>query len=166
LALYTQHNGAVYAEERAEPARLRKHIADLSAEAERVRAAGDSASAEVFDRVVSDMRSALPEVQAIAVRRSYARVNRALDMEVDLHTLHGREVAPLLDRKLGAARELAADQVVRVCIIAGRGAHSEGGEPKLKPVVRAYLAEHHPVFEEEVGCFRITLQPFDVRRAA
>ena len=114
------HNDNVYQEERAPSEQLRKQVADMVANAARMRSVGDVATAEVFEKLVADMKAALPKVQKSATRMSYARVNTPLDFKIDLHTLHRSEIAELLERKLKLARALAEDQVVLVCIISGR----------------------------------------------
>ncbi|XP_065188457.1 uncharacterized protein LOC135819217 [Sycon ciliatum] len=71
---------------------------------------------------------------------------KSADDQIDLHGLHVNEAVDLLDDILTTQEEAGTGRKY-ILVVTGRGAHSVGNRPKVRPAVERYLASHHYRFE-------------------
>ena len=68
---------------------------------------------------------------------------------IDLHGLHVAEAVAKAAATLDNLEALPSPMALKV--VCGRGGHSENGEPRVLPAVKALLAERNVHYEEQHG---------------
>ncbi|NXN95123.1 N4BP2 protein, partial [Rhinopomastus cyanomelas] len=104
----------------------------------------------------------MKEANHAAAVQIFEKVNTALlPMNVlDLHGLHVDEAVNQLSRVLQEKREEyeQAGGKAYLCVITGRGSHSQGGVARLRPAAIRYLTSHSFRFTEiKPGCLKVLL---------
>ncbi|KAK7066835.1 hypothetical protein SK128_000985 [Halocaridina rubra] len=111
-------------------------------------------SAPVFHTVTPSESPKLELKFATISLRQVIRVEQGI-LTLDLHQMTVKEAVQVTNEFLTST---AAGQH-RVQIITGRGVHSEGGVPKVKPVITELLKEKNLKFTEKHkgGCFEVIM---------
>lgn len=95
--------------------------------------------------VVAPVKVAAPRVEALA-----ARIKRRVEVEAQLD-LHGRTRAEAEPKVRAFLEECVAQRWEIVAIVCGRGVHSDGGKPVLKPLMARWLSEDLREYAAEVA---------------
>ena len=90
------------------------------------------------------------KMQAPKVEPLASRIKRRVAFEAQLD-LHGRTRAEAEPRVRAFLEECVAERWELVAIVCGRGVHSDGGKPVLKPLVAKWLREDLREFAAEVA---------------
>lgn len=108
---------------------------------------------EAMEReVVAADREASAPVRAVAPRVEplSSRIKRRVEIEAQLD-LHGRTRAEAEPRVRAFLEECVAERWEVVAVVCGRGVHSDGGKPVLKPLVQRWLREDLREYVAEVA---------------
>lgn len=154
-----QRNQAIFEQERAQAQRLQmcyRRCFELAAAAY---TRGDHDTANELRLRGHQYREQYDQEKRRASRRISKRVNAGTlpIITVDLHGLHVDEALRLVESGLRSLPESIPGGVT-VRYITGKGLHSAGGAPRIKPEVLRLLAERGVPHEQQGGIVEVTLR--------